>query len=66
VDITGGRADKVIHRDDVHTHYQLMQGAGAVTHWHEFNYGHIDVTFAVKEDVRRYLLARLLLLKTRT
>ena len=57
-----GRADGVIARENVVKHYNAMRAAGCDVTYKEFeSFGHLDFTFAVKDDLRHYVLSRLLM-----
>ncbi len=57
-----GRADGVIARENVLEHYAHMRDAGLNVTYKEFEaFGHLDFTFAIKDDLRHYVLSRLLL-----
>ena len=43
----------------VHEHYLRMRAAGLAVSYKELDVGHLDVTFAVKDEVRHYVLSRL-------
>jgi hypothetical protein len=59
VDLVAGRSDGVIARDDVASHYEAMKAAGLEVTYKEFDVGHLDVTFAVKDEVQHYVISRL-------
>ncbi|KDD73166.1 hypothetical protein H632_c2467p1, partial [Helicosporidium sp. ATCC 50920] len=59
VDLVAGRADGVCHVDDVARHYAALQEAGVKASLRVFDVGHLDVTFAVRDEIRSYVLARL-------
>ncbi|KAL0031744.1 hypothetical protein WJX79_004834 [Trebouxia sp. C0005] len=61
VDIMAGRSDGVIARENVLMHYQKLQEANCLVTYKEFDFGHLDFTFAVKDDLRHYVLSRLLM-----
>lgn len=61
IDIMAGKADGVIHRENVLMHYEAMRKAGCHVTYKEFDFGHLDFTFAVKDDLRSYVLSRLLM-----
>ena len=57
-----GRSDGVIRRENVVRHYETMRAAGCEVTYKEFeSFGHLDFTFAVKDDLRHYVLSRLLM-----
>lgn len=59
VDIMAGRADGVIAPQNVLQHYDRMRAAGAAVTYKEFNFGHLDFTFALKEELVYYVRSRL-------
>lgn len=61
VDLVAGSQDGVISSNDVLTHYRMMDEAGVAVTYKEFNCGHLDMTFAHKDEIRRYVLNRCLL-----
>ncbi|KAK9834097.1 hypothetical protein WJX84_003001 [Apatococcus fuscideae] len=61
IDIMAGRADGVIAKENVLMHYEAMRKAGCRVTYKEFDFGHLDFTFAVKDDLRSYVLSRLLM-----
>ena len=61
VDIMAGRSDGVIARENVLMHYKKLQEANCSVTYKEFDFGHLDFTFAVKDDLRHYVLSRLLM-----
>lgn len=61
VDIMAGRSDGVIAKENVLMHYQKLQEANCSVTYKEFDFGHLDFTFAVKDDLRHYVLSRLLM-----
>lgn len=61
VDLLAGRADGIVSSANVLLHFDAMRDAGTRVTFKEFNFGHLDFTFAVKEELRHYVLSRLLL-----
>ncbi|EFN54144.1 hypothetical protein CHLNCDRAFT_53131 [Chlorella variabilis] len=62
VDLVAGGSDGIIAEVDVHSHYEAMRAAGVQVTFKRFqNVGHLDVTFGMKEEIRRYVISRLLL-----
>lgn len=61
VDIMAGKSDGVIAKENVLMHYQKLQEANRSVTYKEFDFGHLDFTFAVKDDLRHYVLSRLLM-----
>eukprot|EP00887_Chlorella_sp_A99_P006357 scaffold3.g6357.t1 len=60
VDLLGGEYDGVISANDVRTHYERMQDAGVRVTFRVMSYGHMDFTMSVREDIREFVLGRLL------
>lgn len=57
-----GRSDGIIARENVIKHYNQMHAAGCDVTYKEFeSFGHLDFVFAVKDDLRHYVMSRLLL-----
>ncbi len=65
VDLVAGINDGVIAREDVETHYEAMKAAGLEVTLKELDVGHLDVTFAVKDEVQHYVMSRLKLNNSR-
>ncbi|RMZ55129.1 hypothetical protein APUTEX25_005407 [Auxenochlorella protothecoides] len=61
VDMVAGRQDGIVAAADVHTHYTMLRDAGVRATFKEFDVGHLDVVFAMKDEVQHYVLHRLLL-----
>jgi pimeloyl-ACP methyl ester carboxylesterase len=61
VDLVAGSQDGVISSEDVLTHYRMMDAAEVAVTYKEFDCGHLDMTFAHKDEIRRYVLNRCLL-----
>ena len=59
VDLLAGKADGVIAPENVQEHYERMQKAGCNVTYKEFNFGHLDFTFALKEELVYYVQSRL-------
>ena len=60
--LCAGRTDGIIARENAVKHYNQMQGAGCDVTYKEFeSFGHLDFTFAVKDDLRHYVMSRLLM-----
>ena len=59
IDLVAGKSDGVIAREDVETHYEAMKAAGLEVTLKELDVGHLDVTFAVKDEVQHYVMSRL-------
>lgn len=59
VDIMAGRADGIIARENVQQHYERMKDAGCSVSYKEFDFGHLDFTFALKEELVYYVRSRL-------
>ena len=55
-----GKSDGVIAKENVVKHYRAMQAAGCNVTYKEFDsFGHLDFVFAVKDDLRHYVMSRL-------
>ncbi|KAG7590038.1 Alpha/Beta hydrolase fold [Arabidopsis suecica] len=63
VDLVAGRNDKVIRSSMVKKHYNLMRDAEVDVSFNEFEYAHLDFTFSHREELLRYVMSRLLLVK---
>ncbi|KAH7280236.1 hypothetical protein KP509_37G057400 [Ceratopteris richardii] len=61
VDIVAGRKDKLIPRSNVRRHYQLLRDCGCTVSYSEFEYAHLDFTFAHREELLAYVMSKLLL-----
>ena len=60
VDLAAGKLDGVISPACVKRHYYAMQAAGvARVTYREFQFAHLDFSFAVKEELRQYVLERI-------
>lgn len=56
VDLVAGTKDGIISDQNVKIHRDRMEAVGLDVSYREFSYGHLDFTFAVKEELRNYLL----------
>ncbi len=56
VDLVAGAHDGIIPPQNVRKHYEAMRAAGVAVSYKEFDFGHLDFTFAVKEELKRYLM----------
>lgn len=54
-----GKADGVIAAENVRKHYDCMRKAGCDVTYKEFNFGHLDFTFALKEELIYFVQSRL-------
>ncbi|KAI3435938.1 hypothetical protein D9Q98_001996 [Chlorella vulgaris] len=60
VDLVAGGSDGIIAEANVQEHYKRMREAGVQVTFKCFpRMGHLDMTFGVKEEVRRYVVSRL-------
>ena len=50
----------IIAKENVQTHFKHMKEAGCNVTLKEFDFGHLDFTFAVKDELRNYVANRLL------
>ncbi|KAL4361801.1 hypothetical protein GQ457_04G038950 [Hibiscus cannabinus] len=63
VDLVAGRKDQIISSLMVSKHYRLMKDAGVSASYNEFEYGHLDFTFAHHEELLAFVISRLLLVE---
>ena len=56
IDLVAGTKDGIISDSNVKMHRDRMEAAGLEVSYREFSYGHLDFTFAVKEELRNYIL----------
>ncbi|KAK9810060.1 hypothetical protein WJX72_004140 [[Myrmecia] bisecta] len=61
IDIIAGASDGIVAPENVLMHYYHMRQAGCHVTYKEFDFGHMDFTMAVKDELRHYVLSRLLL-----
>lgn len=59
VDVVMGRKDNLIPTSMVKKHYQILKAAGRPSSIKEFEYAHLDFTFAQQQDLLAYVMARL-------
>lgn len=59
IDIMAGESDGVIAKENVEKHWQALKDAGCCVTHKVFDFGHLDFTFAMKDDLRHYVLSRL-------
>lgn len=59
VDLVAGAADGIIPPACVVMHAQRLRSAGVPCSFRILPYGHMDFTFAVKEDIRLFVLSKL-------
>jgi lysosomal acid lipase/cholesteryl ester hydrolase len=55
VDLVAGAHDGIIPPRNVAAHHAAMQAAGLTVTYKEFDFGHLDFTFGVKDDLKRYV-----------
>jgi hypothetical protein len=60
VDLLAGVQDGVIPPDNVRHHYDQMLQQGVKVTYREFDTGHMDFTFTMKDDLQHYVMQRLL------
>lgn len=58
IDLVAGSRDGVINKADVMRHYKAMKDAGVEVSYKEFNAGHLDMCYAIREEVLEYVLSR--------
>jgi hypothetical protein len=56
IDLVAGLRDGVIPAENIRVHHAAMVSAGLDVSYKEFDFGHLDFTFAVKEDLKMYML----------
>lgn len=56
VDLVAGKKDGVIPPVCVRKHAQCMQEAGIDVSYKEFDYGHLEFSFTVQDDLVSYML----------
>lgn len=56
IDLLAGKCDGIIPPSNVLCHYQAMREQGLQVTYREFEYGHMDFTFSVKEELRYYVM----------
>ena len=59
VDIIAGSGDGIIRAEDAQRHYERLSAAGVPASFRVFRCSHLDLTFAVLDEVRTYILAQL-------
>jgi len=59
VDLAAGSSDGLIPPENVKCHLEKLQAAGVKCTLRQFEYGHLDFTFGVKEEVNGYIINRL-------
>ena len=60
VDIAAGAADGVIPTANTRRHYRQMREGGVAATYREFDYGHMDFTFATRDELRYWVMAKLM------
>ncbi|KAI8469058.1 MAG: hypothetical protein J3K34DRAFT_424964 [Monoraphidium minutum] len=60
VDICAGRHDGVIPPANVRRHVTAMAAAGVDVTYREFSYGHMDFTFVTRDELRFWVLSKLM------
>ncbi|XP_024356464.1 uncharacterized protein [Physcomitrium patens] len=59
VDVVGGLKDKLIPPTMVKKHFETMRSAGCQASYSEFEFAHLDFTFANREELMAYVTSRL-------
>ena len=59
VDLAAGTSDGLIPPKNVDCHMRSMREAGVRVTLREFDYGHLEFTFGVREEVSRFVLSKL-------
>lgn len=60
IDLSGGIHDGIIPLINVRTHRDNFQEQGVKYTYKEFEYGHMDFTFMTKDELRYYVMDKLL------
>ncbi len=58
--LVSGIHDGIIPVANARKHYSHMRAAGVRVTYREFDYGHMDFTFSNKDELRYYVMGRLL------
>ncbi|KAL2635488.1 hypothetical protein R1flu_006967 [Riccia fluitans] len=66
IDVVAGKKDKLIPRSMIVKHYETFRDAGCKVSYAEFDYAHLDFTFAHREELLDYVMSRLLLVQPRS
>ncbi|KAL3692326.1 hypothetical protein R1sor_005977 [Riccia sorocarpa] len=66
IDLVAGKKDKLVPRSMILKHYETFRDAGCKVSFAEFDYAHLDFTFAHREELLEYVMSRLLLVQPRT
>eukprot|EP00882_Tetradesmus_deserticola_P020949 GHRQ01022642.1.p2 GENE.GHRQ01022642.1~~GHRQ01022642.1.p2 ORF type:complete len:158 (+),score=69.16 GHRQ01022642.1:344-817(+) len=56
IDLLAGKRDGIVPPSNVLCHYRRMREQGLQVSYREFDYGHMDFTFSVKEELRYYVM----------
>ncbi|GFR48097.1 hypothetical protein Agub_g9782 [Astrephomene gubernaculifera] len=56
VHLVAGRRDGIIPAPNIRRHLDAMRAQGVAVSYREFDFGHLDFTFGVKEELRMYLM----------
>ncbi|KAG0607690.1 hypothetical protein M758_8G047800 [Ceratodon purpureus] len=59
VDVVGGRRDRLIPPSMVRKHFETMKNLGCQASYSEFEFAHLDFTFANREELMAYVASRL-------
>lgn len=59
VDVVGGRRDRLIPPSMVRKHFDALKSAGCQASYSEFEFAHLDFTFANREELMAYVASRL-------
>jgi pimeloyl-ACP methyl ester carboxylesterase len=59
VDVVAGRNDRLIPSSMVKRHFDTMEAAGCQASFSEFEFAHLDFTFANREELMAYVTSRL-------
>ncbi|KAJ7554662.1 hypothetical protein O6H91_05G002700 [Diphasiastrum complanatum] len=65
VDVVAGTKDRLIPPSMVRRHYKTLKDAGVEASYEEFEYAHLDFTFAHREESLLYVMSRLMLVTSK-
>ncbi|XP_078153224.1 uncharacterized protein LOC144548438 [Carex rostrata] len=63
VDLVAGKRDRIVPPSMVKKHYKLMRKGGVEVSYNEFEFAHLDFTFAHREELLAYVMSRLVMEK---
>ena len=60
VDLVAGLNDGVIGPENIRAHYEAMKAGDVDVQYSEFAYGHLQLNFAVRQEMRDFIVSKLL------